>query len=82
MKKRSFSNPGEIKITPVFKSVDKSNKVSGHKWSEPTLKTGFHVMGGKWFTTYHKTIESAEEEVATRKRIDGLLEEMKKEGTI
>lgn len=71
-----------IKISPVFKTVPKRNPISGHRWNESIPTGSFQVIGGKFCTTLHRSIESAEKEVATRKRITELIDEMKAEGLL
>lgn len=60
-------------INEIFKTVHKSNPVSGHKWSENGKSIGFEVRGGLWFTTRHKTMKNAKKELDLRIRIDKLL---------
>lgn len=71
-----------IRITPIFKTVDKRNPISGHFWSETKVLNGFQVIGGKFCTTRHKTIVNAMKEASNRVRITELIDEMKSEGLL
>lgn len=63
-------------INEVFKTVNCSNPVSGHKWTENGKSIGFEVRGGLWITTRHKTKELAEKELDLRIGIDKLIKNL------
>jgi hypothetical protein len=53
-------------ITPKYRTVNKVNHVSGHRWTEDIPLSGFWVNGGLFGQSSHTTIESAEKECEER----------------
>jgi hypothetical protein len=60
----------KFRIVETFKTIEKFNKLSGHRWTEQGRSTGFEVRGGLWCTTKHRSIEAAQKEVALRESIE------------
>lgn len=60
----------KITIQHKTKSVEHSNKLSGHSWTETIILSGYEVWGGGFLMSSHKTLKSAEKEVQIRESIN------------
>jgi len=59
MKKIEYRNP--VRITEVFKRINKHNPISGHSWTEHGETTGYEISGGVFVgRTKCKTLKQAE----------------------
>jgi hypothetical protein len=58
--------PARYVIPPKMKTIEHHNPISGHRWTEDTILKGYEVSGGRFTTTSHSTLKSAQKEVALR----------------
>lgn len=49
-------------LQPIYKRIDKKNKISGHEWTEHKEIGGLNVYGkGAFSSNIYKTVKSAKE---------------------